>query len=191
MIRGHTTLSPSGPNTKLDPTKAKSSSRLIDAAERLEDALPGRGLEHEQGEEHLQAQAPRHRAQVDGAAVGRQRVGDRHDHDQPDERLDARHAAELQRAAPRPSRQPPRRRQWTDRGCRTAHASGGPGARRRLPRSSNPASGIRQSRRRVPCSMRSTIERTRAPAARRRCCDAPPRAAAAPRRGRGRRGGGR
>ena len=29
MIRGQTTLSPSGPNTKLDPTNAKSSSRLI------------------------------------------------------------------------------------------------------------------------------------------------------------------
>ena len=29
MIRGHTSLSPSGPNTKLDPTNAKSSRRLI------------------------------------------------------------------------------------------------------------------------------------------------------------------
>ena len=38
MIRGHTALLPSGPNTKLEPTKAKSSSRLITAAERLEDA---------------------------------------------------------------------------------------------------------------------------------------------------------
>ena len=40
MIRGHTSLFPSGPNTKLDPTNAKSSSWLITAASDLNTCCP-------------------------------------------------------------------------------------------------------------------------------------------------------
>ena len=72
MIRGHTTLSPSGPNTKLDPTKAKSSSRLMTPPSVWKTLLADRGLQHDQREEHLQAQPPGDGPPIDRAPVGRE-----------------------------------------------------------------------------------------------------------------------
>ena len=95
MIRGQTSLSPSGPKTKLDPTKAKSSSRLIAAPETLEHRLAERGLQHQEREDHLQRQPPGHRPPIDRAPVGRERVRHRHDDDEADERLQLGHAAIL------------------------------------------------------------------------------------------------
>ena len=59
MIRGQASLSPSGPKTKLEPTKAKSSSWLISVAERWKSAWPAVGLQDEQREDDLQRRGPR------------------------------------------------------------------------------------------------------------------------------------
>ena len=104
MIRGHTSLSPSGPKTKDEPTNAKSSSRLIAPPSVWNIRWPAPVFSTMQREQDLQREAPGDRPPVDGAPVGRQRVGDRQDDDQADERLQPRHAAELRepRRAQRP-----------------------------------------------------------------------------------------
>ncbi len=51
---------------------------------------PMRGLQDDQREQDLQAQAPADDPQADGAAVGRQRVGEAENADQPDQRLQRR-----------------------------------------------------------------------------------------------------
>ena len=99
MIRGHTTLSPSGPNTNDEPTNAKSSSRLMRPPSVWNTRWPTRGLQHQQREDDLQRQPPGDRPAIDRAAVGGHRVGERHDHDQPDQRLQPRQAAEVTAAA--------------------------------------------------------------------------------------------
>ena len=131
MIRGHTSLSPSGPNTKLEPTNAKSSSRLIARAERLEHRLAGGGLEHEQREDHLQRQAPGDRPPIDRAPVRRQRVGDRQDDDQADERLQpaaGRRTGAMSATTAAPRR--PRRRAPST--SRASYGARGGGTRRRV-----------------------------------------------------------
>src|SRR5262249_42066456 len=72
---------------------AGKSEQLVDGvAERREDALADRRLQHDQREEDLQAEPPGDRRPVDRAAVGREGDGDTEDHDRAEERLkDAGH----------------------------------------------------------------------------------------------------
>ena len=95
MIFGHACLLPSGPNTNDEPTSANASSLVMPSLAfwKITDARVG--LQHAEREDDLQAEAPRDRLQVDGAAVGGHQVGDPEDHHQPHQRLHARHAAVL------------------------------------------------------------------------------------------------
>ena len=95
MIFGHACLLPSGPNTNDEPTSANDSSLVMPSLAFWKIDLPGVGLEDEQREDDLQAEAPRDRRHVDGAAVGGHQVGDPEDHHQADHRLRPRHAAVL------------------------------------------------------------------------------------------------
>ena len=75
MIRGQTSLSPSGPNTKLEPTNAKSSSRLIAPPSVAKTRWPI-AVFSTSSAKTICSPSPTRPSAVDGAAVRREGVGD-------------------------------------------------------------------------------------------------------------------
>ena len=91
MIRGHDFLVAERPEDEARADECEVEQPVNRRAELLENRLAGRGLEHEQRENHLQRQPPHDGSPVDGPAVRGHRVRDSHDHDKADERLQLRH----------------------------------------------------------------------------------------------------
>ena len=74
-------LRPHGPVAQRAEHHRRADGRVVEqlpdpVPQPLERALAKVGLEHHQGEQHLQAEPPRHDASLDGATIRRERVGD-------------------------------------------------------------------------------------------------------------------
>ena len=129
MIRGHASLSPSGPKTNADADVAEVEQPVDGLAQGLEQIPAGRGLQHDQREQHLQAQAPGDGAPIDGVAGRRGAIGDGEDDQQPDQRLRLGHLGGVGDRPPPPPPPPAHRRPRSDRlGSRACGARAAPGA---------------------------------------------------------------
>ena len=76
-MRGQTALLPSGPEHETGPDAAEVEQPVDAAAGGREGLAPWRGAQHDERDDDLQAEAPRHRLAVDRGAVGRPGERDR------------------------------------------------------------------------------------------------------------------